>query len=119
MMAPTTLHEATKGTVEPDLGEYPTVSVVIPCRNERAYISRCIDSFLGCDYPAAKLEIVVADGLSSDGTREIVAEYSRRYSNVKLVDNLDRTFPAAMNAGIRHASGDVILISSELCALPE
>jgi glycosyltransferase involved in cell wall biosynthesis len=111
MMPPTIIRQVSKESVA-RLTEYPTVSVVIPCRNERAYIKGCIDSFLGCDYPPDKVEVIVADGISNDGTREIVEEYSRRYSNVKLVDNLDRTFPAAINAGIRHSSGDVIVISS-------
>jgi len=89
---------------------YPAVSVVIPCRNERHYISACLDSLLGSDYPREKLELVVADGMSNDGTREVVAAYAERHPNVKLVDNPRGITPAGMNRGIEQSTGQVVAI---------
>ncbi len=60
-----------------------TVSVVIPCRNEKKYIGKCIDSFLKQTYPKNLYEILICDGMSIDGSREIIKKYESNYDNVK------------------------------------
>jgi len=87
----------------------PLVTAVIPCRNEARYIGPCLESLIGCDYPKDRLEVLVCDGLSDDGTREIVTGYAARHSFIRLVDNPRRITPCAMNAGIKEARGDVIM----------
>ena len=82
----------------------PLVSIVIPCRNERAYIAACLDSILAGDYPRDRLEILVADGQSDDGTREILARYAAGYGCITLLDNPKRNTPAALNVAIRASS---------------
>ena len=89
---------------------YPLVTVVVLCRNERTHIGMCLDSLLANDYPKDRLEILVVDGMSDDGTREIVQDYTRRYPFIKLLDNLKRITPAAMNTGVRNARGEAIAI---------
>ena len=79
----------------------PSVSIIIPCRNEEAFIARCLDSILGNRYPANRLEVIVVDGTSHDRTRDIVAQYARQHSIIRLVDNPKATIPAAMNIGMR------------------
>ena len=66
----------------------PAVSVVIPCRNERAYIEACLRSVLTFDSPPEGFEVLVADGMSDDGTREIVARLVAEDSRVRLIDNM-------------------------------
>ena len=57
------------------------------------------------------MEILIVDGSSNDGTREIVMEeYARRYAFVQLLDNPERITPVAMNIGIRNAKGEVLAI---------
>lgn len=90
-------------------GQQPRVSAVIPCRNEERYIGACLDSLLTCDYPQDRLEILVADGMSDDRTRAIVSEYAARYPSVRLLDNPKRITPAAMNVGVRNATGAIIM----------
>jgi len=85
------------------------VTSVIPCRNEVRHIGPCLESLIRCDYPKDRLEVLVCDGLSDDGTREIVAGYAARHPFIRLVDNPRRITPCAMNAGIREARGDVIM----------
>ena len=87
----------------------PLVTAVIPCRNEVRYIGPCLESLVRCDYPKDRLEVLVCDGLSDDGTRDIVAGYAARHPFIRLVDNPRRITPCAMNAGIREARGDVIM----------
>lgn len=87
------------------------VSIIIPAYNEEKYISDCLDSVLGFDYPQELLEVFVVDGMSNDKTREIVTEkYCKSYSNIKLIDNPERTAPFAFNAGIKNSQGEYIII---------
>ncbi len=87
----------------------PRVSIVMPCRNEAAYIGPCLDSVLATDYPLDLVEVLVADGRSDDGTCEIVERCAARHSCVRLLDNPARITPAALNTAIRAATGDVII----------
>lgn len=86
------------------------VSAIIPTRQERNTIEKCLDSVLANSYPIDKLEIIVVDGMSSDGTREIVKKYVARYPIVKLLDNPQLVTPTALNIGIKAAQGDIIVI---------
>lgn len=86
-----------------------SVSVIIPCRNEERYIAQCLDSVLANDFPHDQLEIFVVDGRSTDRTREIVAEYAVRHSIIRLLDNPKGLTPAAMNVGLVHAQGEIIV----------
>jgi glycosyltransferase involved in cell wall biosynthesis len=85
------------------------VSVVIPVRNERAFIACCLDSVLANDYPAGRLEILAVDGMSDDGTRDILADYASRHPALRLLDNPARITPAALNRGIREARGELVV----------
>jgi glycosyltransferase involved in cell wall biosynthesis len=87
----------------------PSISVIVPCRNEERYIAACLDSLLPSSSADGQLEILVVDGMSRDKTREIVAEYGKKEPLVRLVDNPAGTIPAAMNIGVRNARGQVIL----------
>lgn len=87
----------------------PSISVIVPCRNERHAIEACLDSILAADYPADRMEVLVVDGLSRDGTREVVARYADRDERVRRLDNPDRHTPAALNRGLAEARGEVIL----------
>lgn len=79
------------------------VSVAIPCRNEVASISACVESILASDYP--ELDITVVDGMSDDGTREVLQELSEKYPNVKMVDNPEQLTPYAFNYGVKNSDG--------------
>jgi glycosyltransferase involved in cell wall biosynthesis len=87
----------------------PRVSIVMPCRNEAAYIGACLDSILATDYPLELMEVLVADGRSDDGTREIVEQCAARNPCIRMLDNPARITPAALNTAILAATGDVIL----------
>jgi glycosyltransferase involved in cell wall biosynthesis len=91
------------------MDETPLVSVVMPVRNEAGFIARALRSVLDQEWPAERLEVIVADGLSSDGTREIVEAFAEVHPNVVLVDNPGRIAPTALNAAIARARGDVVV----------
>lgn len=92
------------------------VSVIVPCRNERSAIGDCIQSV----YAAAgslKVQVIVVDGLSEDGTGEALAVLSRRYPDLVVLDNPARSTPAAMNIGLRAAQGEVIIRVDAHCIM--
>ena len=94
------------------------VTVIVPCRNERRFIERCLASIVASRYPADRMEILVADGMSDDGTRDIIAASIARDTRISMLDNPARTSPAAMNIGIKRARGDVILRMDAHCEYP-
>ena len=81
------------------------VTVIIPALDERDHVADCLDSMLAQDHPAI-VEIMVIDGGSTDGTREIVREYAPA---VRLIDNPRTTAAAAMNIGIAECTTDVFV----------
>jgi glycosyltransferase involved in cell wall biosynthesis len=85
------------------------VSIIVPCRNEEGYIAACLDSILSSEYPTERLEILVVDGMSRDGTRRVLGTYAAAYRSIVLLDNPRGSTPAALNVGIRAASGDIII----------
>ncbi|UVT19563.1 MAG: glycosyltransferase family 2 protein [Nitrospira sp.] len=91
------------------------ISVVVPCFNERQHIETCVRSIMNQERPAEGLEIIVADGLSEDGTREILKRLMSEYPELRVVDNPKRVTPCAMNAGIREARGRYIAILGAHC----
>jgi len=101
--------------------ELPLVSVVMPVYNEAGFIARNLEAVLAQDYPREKLEILVADGMSDDGTRDIVRKFvdDTAHARVELVDNPQRIMPTGTNAAIRRSRGDVVLLLGGHAALPQ
>lgn len=87
-----------------------TVSIVIPCLNEKDYILRCLHSIVAQSYPAQLLTTYVCDGMSNDGTRELIGEFIKAYPQFNLLDNLQKTTPFALNLGIRTSAAEIIII---------
>jgi succinoglycan biosynthesis protein ExoA len=85
--------------------QVPLVSVVIPMRNEAAYIHRCIDSVVAQDYPVDRCEIIVVDGDSDDDSLAVLRAYGDR---LRVLHNPSRIVPTAMNVGTRAACGEII-----------
>jgi len=87
------------------------VSVIIPCRNERYTIEHILDNLQSQSYQGA-FEVVIADGMSNDGTREHIASLvnTRKYSfAVQVVPNSNQTIPSGLNTAVQASRGDVIV----------
>ena len=93
----------------PSADHRPLVSIIVPCRNEAAYIGRCLESILATTYPRERLEVLIVDGASDDGTGEIVQQWAKRYPPIRLLANPRRIVPSGLNLGIRAARGDIIV----------
>lgn len=88
---------------------WASVSVIIPCYNEERFIGKALSN-LADQYATDIYEIVVVDGMSSDRTREVVAEFQQSHPQlaVKLIANPERKIPQALNLGIAAARGEII-----------
>lgn len=85
------------------------VSVVIPCRNEVKYITTFIDSVLNQDLGGLTVEVIIADGMSDDGTRDVLKEYCEKHSEVCLIDNYGKIVSTGLNLAIKKAKGKYIV----------
>lgn len=87
------------------------VSVVIPCRNERAFIAKCIEAIYHSELPSnVQLTVIVVDGMSNDGTREELVGLQQIYTSLNVVDNIQQLTPIAFNLGIRFCDFDFLQI---------
>jgi succinoglycan biosynthesis protein ExoA len=93
------------------MGPRPPVTVIMPIRNEVAFIERSLGAVLRQGYPA--MQVLVVDGMSDDGTRQrlhsMLSGHVPNGTLVSLLDNPSRTVPSALNTGLQHATGDIIL----------
>ena len=87
----------------------PVVTILVPCRDEVRFIGDCLQSIVDNGYPEDKLQVLVIDGLSADGTVEIVERFSHAHRCVIRMDNAARITPAALNLGIGAARGEYII----------
>src|SRR5215475_1825409 len=85
------------------------VSLIVPCRNEQDYIESCIRSLLAQDLPVGIIEIIVADGLSNDGTRNILTRLAAEYACLRLVDNPGCIVSTGLNTAIHAARSKIIV----------
>ncbi|HSN30791.1 MAG TPA: glycosyltransferase family 2 protein, partial [Kofleriaceae bacterium] len=87
----------------------PTVTIAMPAYNEEKYIEACIASVQAQDYPKDKIEILVADGRSTDKTREILARLSAEDPRIKMIDNPARLQAAGLGVLVKQSTGDIIV----------
>ena len=87
----------------------PTVVVIVPCRDEQAFIGACLESLIKQTYPDSLIEIVVADGNSTDGTITIVEQYRARDNRIRFVHNTKRSAASGLNRAISSTTAQVVI----------
>jgi glycosyltransferase involved in cell wall biosynthesis len=95
------------------------ISIISPIYNESQFIDKFLDSILTQDYPKEYTEVLLIDGMSTDGTRDKIRLYQKKYPFFRLLDNPHQTVPYALNIGIRQAKGDVIIRLDAHCEYPQ
>ena len=91
------------------LNESVHVSVVVPCRNEARHVRLFLDSAFRQELGQIKLEILIADGMSDDGTQRILDEYKSRHANLRVIENPEKITSTALNRAICEARGEIII----------
>ncbi len=87
----------------------PMVTIAMPAFNEERYIETCIRSVWAQDYPRDRIEILVADGRSTDRTREILDELTRQDRRIRMIDNPQRLQAAGLGEIVKQARGEIIV----------
>ena len=89
----------------------PSVSIIIPCLNEQETIRKLLEAIHAQTFPRADLELVIADGMSTDGTRAEITAFSDAHPDlhIAVVDNIPRSIPAALNCALKESQGEIIV----------
>ena len=113
------LHEARSAPAvrSPSFAALPTISVIVPVRNEARFIADTLAQLLVQDYPADCVEILVADGRSTDETWAIVSAIAAEHPRVRLLDNPRRFSSAGRNVAVEAAGGDIVLLIDGHCQI--
>jgi succinoglycan biosynthesis protein ExoA len=91
------------------VGDCPFVSVVMPVHNEIKFISRSVPAVLNQDYARDRMEIIIADGMSTDGTRKLLQEYALADNRLLIIDNPKSIVAAGLNAAFAVSRGQIIV----------
>jgi len=88
-----------------------TVSVIIPCYNEENSITDLLIAIYEQSYPRDEIEVIISDGMSTDTTREKIADFANEFPDLqlKVIDNQKKTIPSGLNQAIRTAKGEYIV----------
>lgn len=85
------------------------VSIIVPCRNELGHISDFLNALRQCVVPGFELEVLVADGMSDDGTRTVIEAIAQEDQRIRLIDNTGRIVSSGLNEAIRQSRGQFII----------
>ncbi len=89
--------------------KYPFVTIILPVKNERQYISSALNSILNQNYPENKIELLIADGCSTDGTAEIIKLFQKNHLNIQLIENFGEIVSEGFNLALSQSIGEYIL----------
>jgi succinoglycan biosynthesis protein ExoA len=83
----------------------------VPCFNEHHTIGYLLQAIHDQTFPRTDLEVIIADGLSTDGTREVIQGFISEHPDlsIRLIDNPERIIPVALNRAIAAAKGEVLV----------
>jgi glycosyltransferase involved in cell wall biosynthesis len=88
-----------------------TLSIVIPCYNEKATIEKILKEIAGVNLGLTKKEVIIVDDGSKDGTREILKKLAKKDTSIKLLfQKVNQGKGAALKRGILESTGDVLVI---------
>ncbi len=88
------------------------VSIIVVCHNEVQFIAQCLESIFNFQPSVGSQEVIVVDGMSNDGTREILTKWQQKFPALKVIDNPQQITPKAMNLGIKASKGEYIIFLS-------
>lgn len=100
------------------LGTSPFVSIIMPVRNEARFVAETLSQLVCQDYPPERYEIIVADGMSDDGTQDIVRDLAEVHPQIRLLENPARLSSVGRNIGFRNGKGDYFLVIDGHCYIP-
>jgi glycosyltransferase involved in cell wall biosynthesis len=100
-----------------EASQQPLVTVVMPVRNEAAFIQRSLGAVLSQDYPPEQMEVLVVDGLSSDGTGDFARSLQAAHPNLRVLANPGRIKSIGLNLAIERMRGDILIVVDGHCEI--
>lgn len=100
----------------------PTVSIIVPCYNEQHTIRSLLGAIAAQTYPRERIEVVIADAMSQDGTRGAIRAFGEAHPglSVRMVENSQRTIPSGLNLAMREARGEIMIrLDAHSIPIPE
>ncbi|MCZ2127060.1 MAG: glycosyltransferase family 2 protein [Anaerolineales bacterium] len=104
------------------MSDSPFVSVVVPCYNEEATIGKLLEALRRQTYPLTRMEVIIADGMSADGTLTAIERFQREQNElaIRVVKNQARSIPSGVNQAVREARGEIIVrLDAHSMPIPE
>ncbi len=101
---------------------FPFVSIIVPCYNEESTIRHLLDAIFAQTYPRANMELIISDGLSTDRTRYVIADFQKEHADLSVcvVTNTAKTIPSGLNQAIRESRGEIIVrLDAHSMPIPE
>jgi glycosyltransferase involved in cell wall biosynthesis len=98
------------------------VSIIVPCFNEERTISLLLRAIHKQTYPQNQMEVIIADGISTDGTRDRIKAFLADHPKlaIKILENPSRSIPSGLNLAIEQVVGDIILrLDAHSVPIPE
>ena len=90
--------------------EITAIDIIAPVYNEKEYLENFLQSVRNFDVPeGVSVSILLIDGGSTDGTRDIISDLSRKYDNVSVINNVEKYTPHALNLGITGGDSDFVM----------
>ena len=89
--------------------KYPFVTIILPVKNEKQYITSALNSIFSQNYPENKIEILITDGCSTDGTTEIIKNFQKNHLNIQLIENFGEIVSEGFNLALSQSIGEYIL----------
>ncbi len=89
----------------------PAVAIIIPCFNEQDTLEPVLEAICRQTFPVERMEVVIADGMSTDASRLVAERFGRNHPQLRLiiVDNPSRRIPAALNRAVAQTQADLVL----------
>jgi succinoglycan biosynthesis protein ExoA len=87
------------------------VSVIVPCYNEEKTIRLLLDALYAQTFARHEMEVIIADGMSSDGTRKVITLFQQEFPDleIRVIDNPKRNIPAGLNVALVAATGEYVI----------
>lgn len=88
-----------------------SVSIIVPCYNEQTTIHELLNAIYHQTYPRSKIAVIIADGMSTDGTRQAIKNFQLEHPDlsIQVVDNVHQTIPSGLNQAIKASSDEFIV----------
>ena len=88
---------------------YDLITIIMPIRNEINFITKTLDAVANQTYPKNSIQLIISDGMSDDGTRDVIKNYSKHNDKILLIDNPERIVSTGFNRALNHALGSIII----------